>query len=116
MQKAGAEAKRQSIAQDTRKRVTAAAIVTACRIVALPCADEAVRHTHVSHWRMAPEHVVRLLHDLAAACDIVGLAMTEYMPRKEIATRTLLRKLPLLGGKCDRTKKRTVSGLLRTAG
>ena len=34
MEKAGAEAKSQWIAQDTRKRVTAAVMVTACRIVA----------------------------------------------------------------------------------
>jgi hypothetical protein len=116
MQKASAEAKRQWRAQDTRKRVTAAVMVTACRIVAPPCEDEAVRHTHVPRGRMAPEHVIRLLHDVAAACDIVGLAITEYMPWKEIATRKLLRRLPLLGGKCDLTKKRTVSCLLRTAG
>ena len=31
--------------------------------------------------------------------------MTEYMPWKAIATRRLLRKLPLLGGKCDPLKK-----------
>jgi hypothetical protein len=116
LQKAGREAKSQWIAQDTRKRVTAAVMVTACRIVALTCEDEAVRHTHVPGGRMAPEHVVRLLHDVAAACDIVGLVMTEYMSWKEIATRKLLWKLPLLGDSGDRTKKRTVSCLLRTAG
>jgi arginase len=48
--------------------------------------------------RMAPEHVVRLLHDVAATCDIVGLAITEYVPWEAIATRKLLQKLPLLGG------------------
>ncbi len=52
----------------------------------------------VPRGRMAPEHVVRLLHDVAAACDIVGLAITEYMPWEAIATRNLLRRLPLLGG------------------
>jgi len=116
MQKAGAEAKRQWIAQDTRKRVTAAVMGTACRIVAPPCADEAVRHTHVPRGRMVPEHVVRLLHDVAAACGIVGLAIAVYIPWEAIATRELLRKLALLGGKCDLTNKRTVSCLLRTAG
>ena len=105
MQKAGAEATSQWLAQDTRQRVTAAVLVTACRIVAPPCEDEAVRYTYMPRGRMAPEHVVRLLHDVAAACDIVGLAMTEYMPWKAIATRRLLRKLPLLGGKCDPLKK-----------
>jgi len=57
----------------------------------------AVRHTHVPRGRMAPEHVVRLLHDGAAAGAIVGLALTAYLPWEATATRTLLRKLPLLG-------------------
>jgi arginase len=52
----------------------------------------------VPRGRLAPDHVVRLLHDLAAACDIVGLAIAEYMPWEAIATRDLLRKLPLLAG------------------
>jgi arginase len=52
----------------------------------------------VPRGRLAPDHVVRLLHDVVAACDIVGLAITEYMPWEAIATRNLLRKLPLLGG------------------
>jgi arginase len=52
----------------------------------------------VPRGRLAPEHVVRLLHDVAAACDIVGLAIAEYTPWEAIATRNLLRKLPLLGG------------------
>ena len=52
----------------------------------------------VPRGRMAPERVVRLLHDVAAACDIVGLAIAEYMPWEAISTRKLLRKLPLLGG------------------
>jgi arginase len=47
---------------------------------------------------MAPEHVVGLLHDVAAACDIVGLAMTEYMPWGASARRKLLRTFLLLGG------------------
>jgi arginase len=52
----------------------------------------------VPRGRMTPEHVVRLLHDVAAACDVVGLAITEYMPWEAMATRDLLRKLPLLAG------------------
>jgi arginase len=52
----------------------------------------------VPRGRLAPEQVVRLLHDVAAACDIVGLAIAEYMPWEAIATRNLLRKLPLLAG------------------
>ena len=50
----------------------------------------------VPRGRMTPDQVVRLLHDVAAACDIVGLAIAEYMPWEAIATRSLLQKLPLL--------------------
>lgn len=50
----------------------------------------------VPRGRLAPGHVVRLLHDVAAACDVVGLAIAEYTPWEAIATRNLLRKLPLL--------------------
>ena len=49
--------------QDTRKCVTAAVMVTACRIVAPTCEDQEVCHTHVPDGRMVPEHVVGLLHD-----------------------------------------------------
>ena len=52
----------------------------------------------VPRGRIAPDHVVRLLHDVAAACDVVGLAIAEYMPWEAIATRNLLRQLPLLAG------------------
>jgi arginase len=52
----------------------------------------------VPRGRMAPDQVVRLLQDVAAACDIVGLAIAEYMPWEAIATRNMLRKLPLLAG------------------
>jgi arginase len=45
---------------------------------------------------MVPEQIVRLLQDVAAACDVVGLAIAEYMPWKAITNRDLLRKLPLL--------------------
>lgn len=50
----------------------------------------------VPRGRLAPDVVVRLLHDVAAACDIVGLAIAEYMPWEAITTRNLLRRLPLL--------------------
>jgi arginase len=46
---------------------------------------------------MAPDQVVRLLQDVAALCDVVGLAIAEYMPWEAITTRKL-RKLPLLAG------------------
>lgn len=47
---------------------------------------------------MSVGQVVRLLNDVAAVADVVGLAIAEYMPWEAIATRHLLRKLPLLGG------------------
>jgi arginase len=52
----------------------------------------------VPRGRMAPDQVVRLLQDVAAACDLVGLAIAEYTPWEAIATRKLLRRLPLLAG------------------
>jgi arginase len=52
----------------------------------------------VPRGRMAPDAVVRLLQDVAAACEVVGLAIAEYMPWEAIRTRDLLRKLPLLSG------------------
>jgi arginase len=52
----------------------------------------------VPRGRMAPDQVVRLLQDVAAACDMVGLAIAEYMPWEAMATRNMLRKLPLLAG------------------
>jgi arginase len=51
----------------------------------------------VPRGRMAPDQVVRLLQDAAAACDVVGLAIAEYMPWEAILTRRLLQMLPLLG-------------------
>jgi arginase len=45
---------------------------------------------------MAPDQVARFLGDVAAVCDVVGLAIAEYMPWEAITTRDLLRKLPLL--------------------
>jgi arginase len=53
---------------------------------------------NVPRGQLTPDHVVRLLHDVAAACDIVGLAIAEYIPWEVIATRNLLRRLPLLSG------------------
>jgi arginase len=50
----------------------------------------------VPRGRMLPDQVVRLLQDVDRACDIVGLAITEHLPWEAIATRNLLRKLPLL--------------------
>ena len=52
----------------------------------------------VPRGRMSPDQVVRLLQDVAGLSDVVGLAIAEYLPWEAIATRDLLRNLPLLGG------------------
>ena len=39
---------------------------------------------------------VRLLHDVAAASEVVGLAIAEYMPWEAITMQNLLRRLPLI--------------------
>jgi arginase len=52
----------------------------------------------VPRGRMLPDQVVRLLQDVARACGVVGLAITEHLPWDMIGLRDMLRKLPLLGG------------------
>ena len=54
--------------------------------------------TGVPRGRLSPDQVVRLLNDVAAVTDVVGIAITEYMPWEAKATRDLLRSLPLLSG------------------
>lgn len=51
----------------------------------------------VPRGRLEPDHVIRLLRDVLAACGIVGLAITEYMSWDAIQTRRLLARLPLVG-------------------
>jgi arginase len=50
----------------------------------------------VPRGRMSADHVVRLLQDVAAACDVVGLAIAEYMPWEAMTMHNMLRKLPIL--------------------
>jgi len=50
----------------------------------------------VARGRMSPDQVVRLLQDVAAACEVVGLAIAEYMPWEAITTHNMLRQLPVL--------------------
>ena len=52
----------------------------------------------VPRGRMRPEQVVELLQDVAQACDVVGLAITEHLPWDTLAMRDMLRRLPLLSG------------------
>ena len=50
----------------------------------------------VPRGRMKLEQVVRLLRDVDAACDVVGIAIAEHLPWETLATRDLVRQLPLL--------------------
>ena len=52
----------------------------------------------VPRGRMQPAQVVRLLQDVARACDMVGLAIAEHLPWDTLAMRTMLRQLPLMNG------------------
>jgi arginase len=45
---------------------------------------------------MSPDQVVRLLRDVAGACGVVGLAITEHLPWDTLAMRDMLRRLPLM--------------------
>lgn len=51
----------------------------------------------VPRGRLQPDHVLRLLGDVAAKTDIVGLAITEFISWDAIQTRQLLARLPLIG-------------------
>jgi arginase len=50
----------------------------------------------VPRGRMKPDQVVRMLKDVATACDVVGLAITEHLPWDVLAMRKMLRELPLM--------------------
>ncbi len=45
----------------------------------------------VPRGRMLPDQVLRLLRDVARACDVVGLAITEHLPWETLAMRNMLR-------------------------
>jgi arginase len=45
---------------------------------------------------MTIPQVVRLLDDVSAEADIVGLGITEHLPWDAIALKDMLSKLPLL--------------------
>ena len=50
----------------------------------------------VPRGRMLPDQVVGLLRDVARACHVVGLAITEHLPWDTLAIRNMLRQLPLM--------------------
>jgi arginase len=56
----------------------------------------------VPRGRMAPDQVIRLLRDVAAACDVVGLAIAEYTPWEAITTRNCCESCPFWPDKSDR--------------
>ena len=51
----------------------------------------------VPRGRLQPDDVLRLLGEVAASTDIVGLAITEFISWDAIQTRQLLARLPLIG-------------------
>ncbi|MBV7517337.1 arginase family protein [Ensifer sp. ENS12] len=53
----------------------------------------------IPQGRMTIPEVVRLLNDVAAEAEVVGLGITEHLPWDAIAIRNMLRALPLIGGK-----------------
>ncbi|WP_234803970.1 arginase family protein [Ensifer adhaerens] len=52
----------------------------------------------IPQGRMTIAEVVRLLNDVAAEAEVVGLGITEHLPWDAIAIRNMLRALPLIGG------------------
>ena len=51
----------------------------------------------VARGRMTIPHVIRLLNDVAAQVEVVGLGITEHLPWDALIIRDMLRQLPLLG-------------------
>ena len=47
--------------------------------------------------RMTMAQIVRLLSDVSAVVDVVGLGITEHLPWDSLALRNMLAKLPLIG-------------------
>ena len=43
------------------------------------------------------DEAVRVINDIAAATDLVGLTIAEPMPRLAIRLKNMLSKMPLLG-------------------
>lgn len=51
----------------------------------------------VAQGKMTMEQVVRLLADVAAAVDVVGIGIAEHLPWDALAMKNMLARLPLLG-------------------
>jgi arginase len=51
----------------------------------------------VTQGSMPIAHVVRLLADIAAVADVVGIGIAEHLPWDALALKNMLAKLPLIG-------------------
>lgn len=51
----------------------------------------------VSQGKMTIEQVVRVLADVAAVADVVGIGIAEHLPWDALALKNMLAKLPLIG-------------------
>jgi len=51
----------------------------------------------VAQGKMSMEQVLRLLADVAAAVDVVGIGIAEHLPWDALAMKNMLARLPLLG-------------------
>lgn len=50
---------------------------------------------------MTIPQLLRLMADISAIVEVVGIGIAEYLPREAAAVRKMLENLPLLGGKCN---------------
>jgi arginase len=53
----------------------------------------------VAKGKMSMDQVLRLLADVAAAVDVVGIGIAEHLPWDALAIKNMLAKLPLLGNR-----------------
>ncbi|CAM2187513.1 Arginase family protein [Paraburkholderia sacchari] len=52
----------------------------------------------IAQGKMTIHQVVRLLEDVSEIVDVVGLGITEHLPWDAIALKSMLARLPLIGG------------------
>ncbi|PRX92063.1 arginase family protein [Paraburkholderia sp. BL25I1N1] len=60
-------------------------------------ADQPGAWDGIAQGSMTIPQIVRLINDVAAHSDVVGLGITEHLPWDALAMRNMLRQLPLLG-------------------
>ena len=59
--------------------------------------EEIIAGVGVEPGGMKMDEAVRVINDIAAATDLVGLTIAEPMPRLAIRLKNMLSKMPLLG-------------------